>query len=87
MSYRVNDLSPLEPFFHDSYLSSSFETTEIIDSLSSLINYNVKPISQSFPSKLDHPILSILEHYNIVSFTSLLCTCSREEKKSFYPPK
>jgi len=85
MSYRVNDFSPPEPFFHDSYSSSSLESTEIIDSLTPLLNYHTKSISHPFSSRIVHPTLSFLEHYDSVSFASLLCACSHKEEQFSYP--
>jgi hypothetical protein len=84
MTYRVNDLSPPEPYFHDSYSSSALVDTEIIDSLTPLLKYYTKPISQPFSSKMDFSTL-YLEDYATVSFDSLLKTSSSKEEKSFYP--
>ena len=85
MMYRVSDFSPVEPFFQDSYSSSAFEEPEIFDSLSTLLKYNTKPVSQPLSSKIDLPIFSLLEHYESVSFASLLRNSSPEKEKDLYP--
>ena len=84
MMYRVNDLSPVEPFFQDSYSSSAFTDPEIIDSLSPLLKYSAELASKHLPSKADYSILSFLEHYDTVSFESLLRNASHEEEKFIY---
>ena len=64
--------------------NSAFTDAEIIDSLSPLLKYNIKPVPYSASSRLDHSF-EFLEHYESVSLSSLLNVPSRAEKKFVYP--